>query len=533
MTIKKILSLILLFFISASIFVPTASAIQNTNYSFLEWWVPNFIDHPYDLSYSHEWKSLNLKGTLYPKYNNALINFVPYYIPLKNESSYHGLAWLTALVFVETKKLQQWTNRLVGAKYYSEIDKKFISWDTSPFGVDIDCDENWSCEVFAYAWLNYIFWSDSSNFHYSLKNQTFTQRQRVKVENYKIDKNTDQDFMLLLNFEYSQTRNPDTNYEDWRIKIKIETETKPWSGVMKKTTDATFLSNTFISYLYRTTWVWHPSIELSFLDYRNVFALDATKIKDDTEKLRQKIYFNNWDSSFYESYYRSMKWYMYEYLLELWFKMKDPTKSDLENAWIDTNANPFDSEKMRKGETDFVFKECWNLEILCHIQNAVGYLVYKLWQIISAIFSPIISAIKNIWNWFADIIKSIFSWVWDGIRWFFQPIFEPIYNFFKWFFNYFLKNFADMQQISFAGTMETCRSYSEPNASWSTIASNLVNVISLAIPFAPPDNAEICTLDGRKIVDYQGNTKFLDTIFVLSAFMTIIFSFISWNQKHD
>lgn len=75
--------------------------------------------------------------------------------------------------------------------------------------------------------------------------------------------------------------------------------------------------------------------------------------------------------------------------------------------------------------------------------------------------------------------------------------------------------------------METCREFNEIDEKQATIASSLVNLISLAIPFAPADGGEVCTFDGRKIVDYKENTKFLDTILIMSAFMSIIFTFTS------
>lgn len=88
-----------------------------------------------------------------------------------------------------------------------------------------------------------------------------------------------------------------------------------------------------------------------------------------------------------------------------------------------------------------------------------------------------------------------------------------------------------MSKISFSWNLETCKSFDDSNIETWTIASKLINLISITIPFAPQNWTKICTFEWEKIVNYKQNTKFLDTIIILFCFSSIIFSFIPNNKE--
>lgn len=542
MKMKKILVFILLTLFTLGILTPSVSALQNTNYKFLQWGLPSWVDYPYDISFSDWENSLSLSWSLYPKYNNALINYVPYTTSLKRESWYKGLAWLQTLVFVEPSKLKVWNNRIVWAKYHPGVPTNYITSDNSPFWVDIECENTWICKVFWYVGLNYAF--DNNFYASSLRNKTFTQRSRYAIPSYQIDKDSDQDFMLLLNFEYSELLNNETNFSDWRIQMSILTETWPWSWILKKITDSTNFYGTFIWPIRDNSYLWYQSIYLDFLDYTKVYSLDYKIIQDDIKKINSKFN-NSTDQSVYESYYRSMKNNMFAYLLELWFGMTDPTSEDLENIWISASGS-LDFSKLQKWETDFQFQKCENLEILCHIKNSVWYFSYKIWQIFSAIFWPIFkffwSFFKNLWDW----VKSIFSWIWEWIKTLFSPItfiadqlWSNINFAFKSITSLFFTDTAERQILSCDANFNYAISeekrdeadlkfsqYIQDTYPWFlnpmySFSDNIFTLYKFISPITPRFWQEICTYAGMKPVIYLKNT-FVDVFFVLICVFSLL-----------
>lgn len=148
-------------------------------------------------------------------------------------------------------------------------------------------------------------------------------------------------------------------------------------------------------------------------------------------------------------------------------------------------------------------------------------------QMVVWILASIIDSVIDFLNFFIDFVANFFS---NLIEWFFKVIRDTISNFFP--------------KISFSWYTDTCwNDYTNNNwnallsSTWTTLElwfmQNIANVISIAIPFAPADQATICTFAWQKTANYQENTKFLDTMFVMFAFSSIIFTLISSKPQND
>lgn len=152
----------------------------------------------------------------------------------------------------------------------------------------------------------------------------------------------------------------------------------------------------------------------------------------------------------------------------------------------------------------------------------------QIWCYISNLSKTIKNSIWWFFNWFSENIKNLFNSFSESIIIPIKYFFQSITN----FFDYIKKNIEDLSKISFSWTMQTCIAFNSESTEKPTIAQNLVNIISVAIPFAPSSSSEVCTFDWRKIINYKTDTKFLDTIFCLFAFSSIIFTFL-WSNKND
>lgn len=559
MKVKKIISLFLAIFILLVGISPNVYALENPTYTFLEGWQPMWQDVEYDWSFNDgTGQFLNLKGTLYAKYNSAVQNFAPDNVLLQKEKSYHSLSGWNGVIFVETKKLKPWMNKIMWADYNAYHDVKYVTnKDTSLFGIIITCWQNDLCSMSIYGWNDYSF---PDNYYYGntkLRWVTVNNWQMVLVKDFVINRSTDPDFMIYSTIEVSKKYNDQTQINESRLKMSVDVETKPWSGIIRKPTETTRLTaiwpwTIWYSHFYFTD---YNFLELKFLNYLNVYSIDRNLIKKDVDKIHNFVQSSpneelKQNPMIYEAYFRNMQLNMFWYLFEHWFKQMRSTDKDLEDAGINTNSDIFNLTELKEWQTDFAFQECENFQILCHIKNAVWYLVYKIWQIFSAIFNPLISVIKNIWNWFADVVKGIFTWLFESIKNFppikwlidtFHPMLVILWDYFMSYFTPIWDIFTgktNLQDITWWDQEYICSKEPSNFIMESTTPAGkkpmeaLWAFIYFINPLPPLEWAEICTGLWMKRIEYGKNTILDVFLFNIFVFAGIWFAFI-WLRRYN
>lgn len=210
-------------------------------------------------------------------------------------------------------------------------------------------------------------------------------------------------------------------------------------------------------------------------------------------------------------------------------------------SWvIDNNTNEPVTDPNIYNDPNFN-KSCDVADVWCHIKNLSNSINY--W------FTLFINAIKwffsNLWTWFFDIVKKIITWVWDWINTLFEPltnIFNNIWDSIKNIsksFNFVFEDLWTREQIvcdanfNFSipdNQREEAKlrftNYINDTFPWIVnplyvFSDNVITILHFISPFPPTNWKTICTYAGNKVVKYNNNT-FVDIFFVLMCVFSML-----------
>lgn len=516
---KKILSLILAVFILLLSIIPITHAIQNDNYKFLDGWQPRWIDYPYAMNITTEKGTLSLSGSIYAQYNPMVINYLHYDTPLKWESWYRWLSWWSGIIFVESKKLKPWINKILYTDYDGLYKEYITTDDSSPFWINIYCWENWKCNINPYVWLSYNF-PDEYYITEFLRWKIINNENMTLVKDYVIDINSSPDFILYSSIENYNFYNEKTRQDESRIRLSVDVETEPWSGKFRKVTDTTRITAFFPDKIQKYDSLNDVSFELNFFDYTKAYSVWNELLKDDINKIWSFINWDVWNnyekySYIFQDYYSSMKNNVYAYLLNLWLIDVLPGKEDLDNAWLGGNEYVKPSN-----QSEYLTCE-WLQDLWCHTKNF--WTAISLW-------------LQWLAKWFVNWIKIIFDQIAKFFDWIIDWIYvslwkEPPKDEEWWFIRDIVNNtIVKWHLVLWTGQWLVCDAkfnYSFTDSKKNYIAEEYKKYVpddsfvytffwlfKFINPLPPTNWQEVCTYMGMKPVNYRENS-WVDIILVI------------------
>lgn len=558
---KKILSLILAVFILLLSIIPITHAIQNDNYKFLDGWQPRWIDYPYAMNITTEKGTLSLSGSIYAQYNPMVINYLHYDTPLKWESWYRWLSWWSGIIFVESKKLKPWINKILYTDYNGLYKEYITTDDSSPFWINIYCWENWKCNINPYVWLSYNF-PDEYYITEFLRWKIINNENMTLVKDYVIDINSSPDFILYSSIENYNFYNEQTHQDESRIRLSVDVETEPWSGKFRKVTDTTIITAFFPDKIQKYNSLNDVSFELKFFDYTKAYSVWNELLKDDINKIWSFINWHVWNnyekySYVFQDYYSFMQNQIFFYLMNFWLSSEKSDIIDSNNPWHESWLNVFQIPKInfKKPVSPTCSFDVFNwiscaVEWLWYFFNNFIYFFVSIFNWIIDFFNFIIKFISWVFNWFLNIFKEFALWIFESIKNFppikwvidtFHPFLKVLYDYFMSYFTPIWDIFTgktNLQNIAWGNQEYICSKETSNFIIENTTPAGKKPMEALGAfiyflnPLPPQEGAKICTGLWMKRIEYGKSTILDIMLFNIFVFAGIWFAFI-WLRRYN